>query len=207
MEFLKTILGQELYAQVESKINEHNSSEKDESKHIKLANLGEGGYVSKDKHTALETEKSGIQEQLTAAQQLIEDLKKNSKPDDATQQKITDYENKVTQLTTELEQTKLDSAIKIALLNAKASDVDYLMYKIKQDAKGKDLKLDDKGEVKGLDDIITSMKTQLPAQFESDSKGGRKIDENTLPGSDEGKDTEPQDLAEAIKQSYEHNNE
>lgn len=203
MEFLKTVLGQELFAQVEAKINEHNAAEKDESKHIKIANLGEGGYVSKDKHSALETEKNSIQEQLTAAQQLVEDYKKSSKNDEMAQQKITEYENKVTQLTTELEQAKLDSALKIALLQAKASDVDYLMFKIKQD--GKELKLDDKGEIKGLDDIISSLKTQLPAQFESDSAGKRKIDENTLPGSNDDDEGEPQTLAEAIQQSYENN--
>lgn len=203
MEFLKTVLGQELFAQVEAKINEHNAAEKDESKHIKIANLGEGGYVSKDKHSALETEKNSIQEQLTAAQQLVEDYKKSSKNDEAAQQKITEYENKVTQLTTELEQAKLDSAIKIALLQAKASDVDYLMFKIKQD--GKELKLDDKGEIKGIDDIISSLKTQLPAQFESDSAGKKKIDENKLPGSDDDDEGEPQTLAEAIQQSYENN--
>jgi hypothetical protein len=203
MEFLKTVLGQELFAQVEAKINEHNAAEKDESKHIKIANLGEGGYVSKDKHSALETEKNSIQEQLTAAQQLVEDYKKSSKNDEAAQQKITEYETKVTQLTTELEQAKLDSALKIALLQAKASDVDYLMFKIKQD--GKELKLDDKGEIKGLDDIISSLKTQLPAQFESDSAGRRKIDENNLPGSNDDDEGEPQTLAEAIQQSYENN--
>lgn len=203
MEFLKTVLGQELFAQVEAKINEHNAAEKDESKHIKIANLGEGGYVSKDKHSALETEKNSIQEQLTAAQQLVEDYKKSSKNDEAAQQKITEYENKVTQLTTELEQAKIDSALKIALLQAKASDVDYLMFKIKQD--GKELKLDDKGEIKGLDDIISSLKTQLPAQFESDSAGKKKIDENKLPGSNDDDEGEPQTLAEAIQQSYENN--
>lgn len=203
MEFLKTVLGQELFAQVEAKINEHNAAEKDESKHIKIANLGEGGYVSKDKHSALETEKNSIQEQLTAAQQLVEDYKKSSKNDETAQQKITEYENKVTQLTTELEQAKLDSALKIALLQAKASDVDYLMFKIKQD--GKELKLDDKGEIKGLDDIISSLKTQLPAQFESDSAGKRKIDEKKLPGSNDDDEGEPQTLAEAIQQSYENN--
>lgn len=203
MEFLKTVLGQELFAQVEAKINEHNAAEKDESKHIKIANLGEGGYVSKDKHSALETEKNSIQEQLTAAQQLVEDYKKSSKNDEAAQQKITEYETKVTQLTTELEQAKLDSALKIALLQAKASDVDYLMFKIKQD--GKELKLDDKGEIKGLDDIISSLKTQLPAQFESDSAGKKKIDENKLPGSNDDDEGEPQTLAEAIQQSYENN--
>ena len=204
MEFLKTVLGQELFAQVEAKINEHNAAEQDESKHIKLANLGEGGYVSKDKHAALETEKNSIQKQLTTAQKLVEDYKKSSKDDDAAQQKITDYENKVTQLTAELEQTKLDSAIKIALLNAKASDVDYLMFKIKQDSK--ELKLDDKGEIKGLDDIISSLKTQLPAQFESDSPSKKKIVENRLPDNSDDDKSEPQDLAEAIKQSYENNN-
>lgn len=203
MEFLKTVLGQELFAQVEAKINEHNAAEKDESKHIKIANLSEGGYVSKDKHSALETEKNSIQEQLTAAQQLVEDYKKSSKNDDAAQQKITEYETKVTQLTTELEQAKLDSALKIALLQAKASDVDYLMFKIKQD--GKELKLDDKGEIKGLNDIISSLKTQLPAQFESDSAGKKKIDENKLPGSNDDDEGEPQTLAEAIQQSYENN--
>lgn len=203
MEFLKTVLGQELFAQVEAKINEHNAAEKDESKHIKIANLGEGGYVSKDKHSALETEKNSIQEQLTAAQQLVEDYKKSSKNDEAAQQKITEYENKVTQLTTELEQAKLDSALKIGLLQAKASDVDYLMFKIKQD--GKELKLDDKGEIKGLDDIISSLKTQLPAQFESDSAGKKKINENKLPGSNDDDEGEPQTLAEAIQQSYENN--
>lgn len=204
MEFLKTVLGQELFAQVEAKINEHNAAEQDESKHIKLANLGEGGYVSKDKHAALETGKNSIQKQLTTAQKLVEDYKKSSKDDDAAQQKITDYENKVTQLTAELEQTKLDSAIKIALLNAKASDVDYLMFKIKQDSK--ELKLDDKGEIKGLDDIISSLKTQLPAQFESDSPSKKKIVENRLPDNSDDDKSEPQDLAEAIKQSYENNN-
>lgn len=203
MEFLKTVLGQELFAQVEAKINEHNAAEKDESKHIKIANLGEGGYVSKDKHSALETEKNSIQEQLTAAQQLVEDYKKSSKNDEAAQQKITEYETKVTQLTTELEQAKLDSALKIALLQAKASDVDYLMFKIKQD--GKELKFDEKGEIKGLNDIISSLKTQLPAQFESDSAGKKKIDENKLPGSNDDDEGEPQTLAEAIQQSYENN--
>lgn len=203
MEFLKKLLGDDLFAQVEAKINEHNAAEKDESKHIKIANLGEGGYVSRDKYAALETEKGSIQEQLTAAQQIVEDYKKSSKGDEAAQQKITEYETKVSQLTAELAQAQLDSAIKIALLKAKASDVDYLMFKIKQN--GKDLKLDEKGEVKGIDDIISSLKTELPAQFESDTKGGKKIDENKLPDSEGNKETPPQSLAEAIKQSYENN--
>lgn len=203
MEFLKNLLGEDLFKQVEAKITAHNSAEKDESKHVKLANLSEGGYVSKDKFAALETEKGNIQEQLTAAQKLVEDFKKSAKSDESLQSKITEYEDQVSKLSEQLAQTQIDSAIKIALLKAKASDIDYLMFKIKQE--GKEMKLDDKGEIKGIDDIIASLKTQLPTQFESDTKGNKKIDEKKLPGSDGDRKNEPQDLAEAIKQSYENN--
>lgn len=202
MEFLKTLLGDALFTQVEEKINAYNSDEANKDKQIKLANLGDGGYVSKDKYSALETEKGGIQEQLTAAQTLIDDLKKSGKGNEALQEKVTEYEDKVSQLTKELEQTKLDSALKLALLGAKATDVDYLMFKLKQE--NKELKLDEKGGVKGIDDMISSLKTQMPAQFESDIKN-KKIDEKKLPGTNEERETEPQNLVEAIKQSYENN--
>lgn len=202
MEFLKTVLGDDLFTQVEEKINAYNSDEANKDKQIKLANLGDGGYVSKDKYSALETEKGGIQEQLTAAQTLIDDLKKSGKGNEALQSKVTEYEDKVSQLTKELEQTKLDSALKLALLGAKATDVDYLMFKLKQE--NKELKLDEKGGVEGIDDMISSLKTQMPAQFESDIKN-KKIDEKKLPGTNEERETEPQNLAEAIKQSYENN--
>ena len=48
MEFLKAILGEELYNQFISKINEFNGDEANKDKQIKLANLTDGAYVSKD---------------------------------------------------------------------------------------------------------------------------------------------------------------
>ena len=39
MEFLKEVLGEELYKQVESKINEHNGNEANEDNQIKIGNL------------------------------------------------------------------------------------------------------------------------------------------------------------------------
>lgn len=203
MEFLKTLLGDALFAQVEEKINAHNSNEANKDKQIKLANLGDGGYVSKDKFSALETEKGGIQEQLTAAQTLINDLKKASKGDESLQTKVTEYETKNAQLIAELAQTKIDAALKVALYGAKATDVDYLLFKIKE--KGEEIKLDDKDNIKGIDDIITSLKTQLPAQFETDTPGTKKIEPVKLPKSDDNRETQPQSLAEAIKESYENN--
>ena len=42
------------------------------NKDVKIANLAEGGYVSKDKYEAKETELTGVKEQLTAANQTIQ---------------------------------------------------------------------------------------------------------------------------------------
>ena len=112
---------------------------------------------------------------------LIEQLKKDNAGNEALQGKITEYEKTVADLTAENEQLKIDSALKIALLEAKVSDVDYLTFKIKE--KG-EVKLGDDGKIKGIDDTIAALKTQYPQHFTSESK--KKIDEHKLPGSDDG---------------------
>ena len=48
MEFLKTVLGDELYAQVEAKLKESN---------VKLADLSSGAYVSKSKYDEVDIQK------------------------------------------------------------------------------------------------------------------------------------------------------
>ncbi len=113
--------------------------------------------------------------------QLIEQLKKDNAGNEGLQQKITDYEKTVADLTKENEQLKVDSALKIALLEAKVTDVDYLTFKIKE--KG-EVKLGDDGKIKGIDDTIAALKTQFPQHFASESK--KKIDENKLPNGDDG---------------------
>ena len=72
-------------------------------------------------------------------------------------------------LKAELEQTKIDSAIKVGLLSAKAVDVGYLTYLVKENAKknGETLALDDTGEVKGWNEKLEGLKTEKPAMFES----------------------------------------
>ena len=121
--------------------------------------------------------------QLGEANALIETLKKSTKGNEDLQQKITAYEGQVQTLQAELAQAKLDSAINVGLLAAgvKPDDVDYVTFKLKQ--KG-ELSLDDSGHVKGWDDKIAALKTQLPAQFEG--SGAKKVIENKLPEGDPG---------------------
>lgn len=128
------------------------------------------------RHGKLKTQHESTTKQLEEAQALIETLKKSTKGQEDAQQKITAYEAREKELLAELEQTKLESAIKVELLAAKAMDVDYLTFKLKE--KG-ELALDEQGKIKNWDDKLAGLKTQFPTQFEAEGK--RNIIENKLP--------------------------
>ena len=127
------------------------------------------------RYKKLKEDNDNLTNQHGEATKLIEEMKKSSKGDEELQGKITTYEGQVQQLESELQQTKLESAIKVALLSEKAVDVDYLTFKLKE--KG-ELELDESGNVKGLDDKLSSLKIQYPAQFEGSAE--KKIEENKL---------------------------
>lgn len=179
MEFLKAILGEELYKQVEAAVNAYNGNADNKDKQVKLANLGSGEYVGKGKYDALDALLKGKETELTTANGLIAELKKGTKGNEELQGKITGYETQVAQLQAELEKTKLENAIQLALRDAKAVDPDYLAFKLREKYSADELKLDENGKVKGMDDKLAGLKTQFPAQFEG--SGIKKVIENKLP--------------------------
>ena len=181
MDFLKEVLGEELFEQVASKINEHNGNEANKDKQLKLANLSTGEYVGKGKHDALQALLDGQKSELEQANNLIAELKKGTKGNEELQGKITAYEGQVQQLQAELHETKLKAAIKVALLSEKAVDVDYLTFKLneKLKEKGETLELDENENIKGWDDKLTGLKVQFPSMFETGQK--KIIETNKLP--------------------------
>lgn len=207
MEFLKELLGEELYSQVESKINAHNGNEANREKQIKLANLGGGDYVSKLKYDDIVSQLTGKTTELDSANNLIAELKKGTKGNEELQGKITGYETQVADLQKQLAETKIKSAVKVALLSEKAIDIDYLTFKLneKLNAEGKTLELDDNDNIKGWNDILSGLKTQLPNQFETSKN--RQIDPNRLEKGDDDHSSEPKTLAEALEQQYESQTE
>lgn len=147
----------------------------------------------------LKTDSDAQKAELDKANGLIAELQKAAKDNEAITGQIEQYKAEVAELQGELKAAKIDAAVKVALIGAKAVDVDYLAYKLKE--KGDALELDDKGEVKGLSDRIDALKTQLPAMFEQPK--GKKVDPNLLPdGGNDDKPKEPKSLAEAIEQKY-----
>lgn len=199
MEFLKEILGDALYTQVEQAMNAYNGNEANKDKQVKLANLSTGEYVGKGKYDALQAQLDGKTTELDTANGVIAELKKGTKGNEELQGKITTYENTVAQLQAELAKTRLDNAIQLALRDAKAVDPDYLAYKLHEKYKPEELTLDENGKVKGMDEKLSGLKTQFPAQFEA--SGTKKIIENKLEDGEQGA-AEPKNLEDALKLAY-----
>lgn len=178
---LEELLGAELYAQVQTKLDEVNGKEPDKLKHVRYADLSEGEYVGKGKHDALQAKFDSQAQELASANQLITELKKGTTGNEELQGKITGYETQVLQLQQELHETKIKSAVKVALLSEKATDVDYLTYKLETQLKadGKHLELDDADNIKGWDTLLSGLKTQYPNWFEGE--GDKRYKDSSLP--------------------------
>lgn len=112
---------------------------------------------------------------LNEANTLIEEMKKSQKGNENLQAKVKEYETKIADIEEENKRLKIESATKVALLEAGGEDIDYLIYKLKQD---RELKLNEDGNVEGLESMIESMKTSMPSQFKSSQS--KKIEENKL---------------------------
>ena len=93
MEFLKEILGEELFNQFVAKINAYNGNDANKDKQIKVGNIASGEYVGKGKYDALQELLKGKETELATANGLIADLKKGTKDDEELQGKITTYES------------------------------------------------------------------------------------------------------------------
>lgn len=151
----------------------------------------------------LKTDYDTLNTQHGESTKLIEQLKKDAKNDEALQGKITAYETQVADLQKELDEARLESAIKVALMNAKTDDVGYMAFKLKE---GGALELDEDGNIKGIDEKISNLKTQYPTHFDSgNNPGPREIDPKPLPEGDHNNDVQPKNLADALRMQYEDN--
>lgn len=166
---LRELLGEELYSQVDAKIQEHNSNEPDKLKHVRYADLSEGNYVSKEKYTNLQTEANGYKTQLSDANKEIKSYK--DMDIDGIQQKVTDWETKyntdmaalnqqiVTQKKTFAAEKYLDGQ-KIKSPLAKKSILSEFMKQ--------DFELQEDGTFKGAEEYMKKVREQYPDDFESD---------------------------------------
>lgn len=120
---------------------------------------------------------------LNEANTLIQELQANNSDNAALQAKVAEYEGRVQELEAQNQKIQAESALKVALLEAKAQDIDYLAFKIRE-KNPEGVKLDENGKVVGIEDTIDALKTQFPTQFATGG-GEKKIDEHKLEQGDD----------------------
>lgn len=174
MEFLKEVLGEDLYSQVESKISSHNSDEKNKNNQIKIANIGAGNYVEKEKLDKKITELDGVKQQLTDANATIksyedmdiEGIKKSAK----------DWEDKHKKDTEEL-QAKLAKKDYDHIVEKKVDGLKFSSTSAKKafttDLIAKELKLEN-DNLLGFEDFVKEYKESDPGAFEAEEDPNAK---------------------------------
>ncbi len=134
------------------------------------------------RYPKLKADHENLTVQHGEATQLIEQFKAGAKDNEALQGKITSYETTIADLTKQLNDQKVESAMdrKLTAAGAKPEDLDYLKFQWRK--KG-DVALDDNGEIKGGDDVIAGLKTQHPVQFAT-ATNQRTLEPHKLPDRD-----------------------
>lgn len=126
---LQDLLGEELYKQVEEKLNAANANEPDKLKHIRYVDLSEGEYVSKTKYALLEEEKQNLETQVGTLNTTITTLKKDNKDNEDLQTTITNLQTDLKNQQQENAKLAKTYALKEKLSQSGVVDPDYLIYK------------------------------------------------------------------------------
>lgn len=129
MEFLKEVLDEELYKQVETAVTTHNAKPENKDKQMKLADLGSGQYVDKGKYDAAVAEKENLEGQIKTLNTTIGDLKKNNADNETLQTTIANLQGELKKQQTASEEIAKTYALKEQLSKQGVLDPDYLIYK------------------------------------------------------------------------------
>lgn len=145
-------------------------------------------------------EKSKLYEE---AQKHIEELSKGVKSSEELKAKQAEYEQKIKDLEAENQEIKINSSLKQALLQEKAKDIEYLTYKIKNEYQNSKtpFEFSEDGSLKGLDEIIETVKKQHINLFEPQTVS-KDVEVLNIGKGDNNAEPEPKNLMEALKEKY-----
>ena len=184
MEFLKTVLGEDLYKQVADKLNGN--------KDIKLANLASGEYVSKQKYD----------DDLKERDTKIADLSKKVQNFDGVDVKKLqdDVKEWETKYNSDIKEERRNSAIKLVVAKAGARSEKALMGMLDMDS----IKLGDDGKITGLDEQIAQIKKDDAFLFKTDKESDPDKKEDVNLGGDHTGTQKPEitTLADAVADFY-----
>lgn len=165
---LRELLGEELFSQVDAKIQEHNSTIEDKTQHVRYVDLSEGGFVSKEKYASLETESNGYKTQLGEANNTIKSYQ--GMDIDGIRQSVKDWEKKYDDDTKELQKQLADKERTFAAeryLDGQKIKSPLSRKQILQEFLGQNMEFKD-GKFTGADEYMKKVREQYPDDFEQD---------------------------------------
>ncbi len=161
-DFLKPILGDELFAQVVAKIP-------DDGK-VVLVNAADGSYFPKGKFDEVNDAKKGLVAQLAELTPKLATLQQQAAGQEGLQSTIAALQKQVADKEAELKSTAFKSALKDGIRGYNVHDPEVVLPLLKLDA----IKQGDDGVITGLKEQMDPMKTSRPYLFTTTqpSKGG-----------------------------------
>lgn len=165
---LRELLGEELFGQVDAKIQEHNAGIEDKLQHVRYADLSEGNYVSKEKYQTLETKSNGLQTQLNEANTTINSYK--DMDIDGIKESAKNWETKYntdtqalhTQIDNQQKQFAAERFMDTQKIKSPLSRKAIMQEFLAQNLEFKD------GAFKGADEYMKGVKEKYPDEFEAD---------------------------------------
>lgn len=176
---LQELLGDELFSQVDAKIQEHNKGIEDKLQQVRFVDLSEGGYVSKEKYGELDTAKKGIEKQLKDANDTIKSYK--DMDIDGIKKSAADWERKYNEETQKLnQQIEADRKAFAAERYIAGQKIKSPLSRkaILQEFLAQNLEFKD-GTFTGADEYMEKVRKQYPDEFEQEQDPNQGHQKNT----------------------------
>lgn len=171
---LEELLGEELFSQVDAKIQEHNNGIEDKLQHVRFTDLSEGQYVSREKHQEIETKLGGLETQLNDANTTIKSYKEmdiDGIKDSATQWE-TKYKDDTAKLNAQIETDRKTFAAE-RFMDTQKIKSPLSRKAIMQEFLSQNLEFND-GSFSGADEYMKGIKEKYPDEFATEEKPEEK---------------------------------
>ena len=187
---LKELLGEELFEQVNEKLD-------DDTKLI----VNDGNYIPKEKFDEKSEKVAALEKQISQRDEQIEQLKEDTNASDELKSKIEELQEKnektKTELQKKLEQQKLDSEIDKALLKRKARNPKAVKALLEMDK----VEVTDEG-VNGLDEQLESLEESDDYLFEKEENKPTKTAGDFNTGDDDTGNDSNEDWAKRMADKF-----
>lgn len=152
------------------------------AKKVEAASIEElKGYVEKTKYSELETVKNQLEESNKTVNKQLEDLKKNTGDAEALKSEIQkmqdENKNKETEYANNIKKLKVDNAVELALIGAKAKNTKAVKALLNLE----NLEIGEDGKVKGLEDQIKNLTKDEGTAFLFEAESKTETPKGTAP--------------------------